>query len=352
MSKNNFDEYIIAPGNTILELLEANSMTQLDLSYKMGINKKTINEIIKGKAPITVSNAIKLEYVFGLSASFWCNLESNYREKIERKNDYESLKKDEKYLINIPYLEMSKRKWDYIECTNNAMDRVINLRKFFGVASLEFDTELKKKIAFRKANKNISFESLYCWLRYGEIQSNKVACSKFDELKLKKTVVDIRKLANKSFLSQFDKIKEMLALCGVSLIYESCLPNTYVNGLSYNITCDKAIIMLSDRGKRDDILWFTFFHEIGHLIKHSRKEIFIDYEKNEKTNIEIEADNFSKNILIPNKNYNEFIKNKINDSTIKEFCIKNNISTGILVGRLQNDKYIKWNQFNNLITRI
>ena len=45
-----FEEYIIAPGETLLELLETNCMTQLDLANKTGITKKTINEIIKGKA--------------------------------------------------------------------------------------------------------------------------------------------------------------------------------------------------------------------------------------------------------------------------------------------------------------
>ena len=38
--------------------------------------------------------------------------------------------------------------------------------------------------------------------------------------------------------------------------------------------------------------------------------------------------------------------------TIKEFSSKNNISDGVVVGRLQKDGIIKWNQFNSLITRI
>ena len=125
MSKKIFNEYIIIPGDTILELLEANSMTQLDLAYKTGINKKTINEIVKGKAPITVSTALKLEYVFGIKASFWCNLESSYREKLERKKDFDSIMSEEKYLSNIPYLEMSKRKWDFIEPTNDSFEKVM-----------------------------------------------------------------------------------------------------------------------------------------------------------------------------------------------------------------------------------
>ena len=45
MSKRyELNEYVIVPGDTILELLELNSMTQLDLSDKTGINKKTIND--------------------------------------------------------------------------------------------------------------------------------------------------------------------------------------------------------------------------------------------------------------------------------------------------------------------
>lgn len=356
MSKlDKFEEYVIAPGETILELLEVNCMTQLDLSDKTGINKKTINEIIKGKAPITTSTALKLEYVFNIPASFWNNLESSYRESLERKKDFESIKEDEKYLTNIPYYEMSKRNWDWISKTRDPYEKVINLRKFFSVASLGFDTELKRKLAFRKSNNdNFSKEALYCWLRYGEIQSNKDEYPKFNIEKLKENSKKIRTLADKSFLRQIDIIKKLLKECGIALIYEPHLPNTYVNGVSYKITCDKAIIMISDRGKKDDILWFTLFHEIGHLIKHSKKEVFIDLEDTESSDIELEADEFARNILIPDYIYNDFIKNNnlFNENIIKDFSRNNNISTGIIVGRLQKDGLVGWNQFNNLITRI
>ncbi len=356
MSKfDKLEEYVIAPGETISELLETNCMTQLDLASKLGINKKTINEIIKGKAPITTATALKLEYVFHVPASFWNNLESNYREALERQKDIKSIKEDEKYLNNIPYAEMSKRKWDYIDKTRDSFEKVINLRKFFSVASLSFDTELKRKLAFRKSNnQNFSYESLYCWLRYGEIQSSKENYPKFNIEKLKEKIGDIRGLVSESFLEQYNTIKSILKECGIALIYEPHLPNTYVNGVAYKVTSDKAIIMISDRGKKDDILWFTLFHEIAHLIKHSKKEVFVDLENTEMNDMESEADMFARNILIPNKPYNEFIKNTIdvNEKTIRDFSNQINISPGILVGRLQTDGIIKQNQFNNLVTRI
>lgn len=349
-----FEEYIIAPGETLLELLETNCMTQLDLANKTGITKKTINEIIKGKAPITPATALKLEYVFNISASFWNNLESDYRESLERKKDMDSIIEDEKYLINIPYLEMSKRNWDYIEKTKDPIEKVINLRKFFAVASLSFDTELKKKLAFRKKNnENFSLESLYCFLRYGEIESNKDKYPKFNIELLKEKAKEIRLLANKSFLESLPNIKEILKSCGVSLVYEAHLPHTYINGVSYKISCDKAIIMISDRGKRDDILWFTLFHEIAHLIKHSKKEIFIDDDNVDKTEIELEADNYAKNILIKDTEYNKFIKNnKYTEKQIKDFAKASNVNTGIVVGRLQKDGIVGWSDFNNLIIRL
>lgn len=354
MSKNRkFNEYIIPPGETIKELLESRNITQLDLSLKTGINKKTINEIINGKAPISISTAQKLEYVFNIPASFWNNLERNYQETLERKKDFDSILEEEKYLEKIPYLEMSKRGWDFITKTRDSFEKVKNLRKFFSVASLNFDTDLKRKMAFRKStNNNFSFESLYCWIRYGEIQANKEDCEKFDLEKLKLYVPEIKKLANKSFLEQYDKIKKILNKCGIVLIFEPHLPNTYINGVTYKLNGEKGIIMISDRGKKDDILWFTLFHEIGHLLKHGKKEIFIDMENGENSLIETEADNFAKNSLIPCAEYQTFKKSLINEKNIIEFSKKINVTPGIVVGRLQKDGIIGWNQFNNLIERI
>lgn len=350
MSKSNvYNEYVIAPGETILELLESNGMSQLDLAYKTGINKKTINEIIKGKAPITTTTALKFEYVFNIPASFFNNLESSYQEVLEREKDFIRVKDEEKYLENIPYNEMAKRGW--LEKTNDPFQKVINLRKFFSVASLSFDTELKKKLAFRKKNNDkFSNEALYCYLRYGEIESNKVTYPKFNILLLNENLSKLRNLANDSFINQFNKLKEILFSCGISLIFEPELPHTYVNGVSYMINPNKAIIMISDRGKKDDIIWFTFFHEIGHLIKHSRKEVFVDLDDKEENNIEKEADKFARNILIPDKIYNEFIrKNKVfTEKILKDFSKSINILPGILVGRLQKDGLIKWNEFNYL----
>ncbi len=77
-------DYVSPPGKTLLETIEAIGMSQADLAERIGRPKKTINEIIKGKAAITQEIALQLERVLGIPASFWNNREHKYREALAR----------------------------------------------------------------------------------------------------------------------------------------------------------------------------------------------------------------------------------------------------------------------------
>ena len=82
-AKNQYaPDYAVAPSEVLQDHLEFQGMTQEELSTRLGLSKKTINEIIKGKAPIQPGTALKLEKAVGRSACFWNNLERIYREKI------------------------------------------------------------------------------------------------------------------------------------------------------------------------------------------------------------------------------------------------------------------------------
>lgn len=65
----------------MLETLEAIGMSQVELAKRTGLPKKTVNEIINGKAAIAPETALQLECILGVPASFWNNLQKNYREK-------------------------------------------------------------------------------------------------------------------------------------------------------------------------------------------------------------------------------------------------------------------------------
>jgi addiction module HigA family antidote len=83
--KNQYNpDYAVLPGDTLKETIDALGMSQADLAERTDRPKKTINEIIKGKAAITPETALHLEKVLGVPANFWNNLQRNYEESLAR----------------------------------------------------------------------------------------------------------------------------------------------------------------------------------------------------------------------------------------------------------------------------
>jgi len=70
------------PGDTIQEHIDFIGMSQSKLATLLGMSIPKLDELIKGKAPITKETAAKLEYALGLPASFLLNLERHYQEEL------------------------------------------------------------------------------------------------------------------------------------------------------------------------------------------------------------------------------------------------------------------------------
>lgn len=72
------NNYVVHPGVILKEHLDALSLTQKELSVKIGVSTTIINEIIKGKRGVNASLASKLETVFNLPAKYWLGIQSDY----------------------------------------------------------------------------------------------------------------------------------------------------------------------------------------------------------------------------------------------------------------------------------
>ena len=126
-------DYVSVPGETLSEALEERAMTQADLAQRIGRSRKTINEIIRGKAPITPETALLLERALGIPARFWSNRESQYREALERIRQRHRLKGYLPWLKTMPYRQMIRQGW--LNEDDDDIDQVQNLLSFFGVAT-------------------------------------------------------------------------------------------------------------------------------------------------------------------------------------------------------------------------
>jgi antitoxin HigA-1 len=67
------------PGKVLLEeLIKPLGVSQYRVAKDCGIPQPTMTQIIKGRRPISVENAMRLGRYFGTTAQFWLNLQTDY----------------------------------------------------------------------------------------------------------------------------------------------------------------------------------------------------------------------------------------------------------------------------------
>lgn len=346
--------YITPPGLTLEETLESLHMPQSELAQRISRPEKTISEIINGTSAITPETAIQLERALGVPASFWNNLEKNFQEQKARINAKSKLENEIGLLKNFPYSIMAKFGW--ITKSSNKNEQVDILLSYFGVNSLALVPNIMQ-IKYRKhqSKKEIPQGSVAAWLRKGEIDSAGENTNEFNAKLLKSDLVNLKTLSNLVNVDEFiPQLKSTLAKYGIVLIFTRALPNTYICGASRWLNPNKALIQLSIRGSYADIMWFTLYHELGHLLLHSKKEGFVDAEDQMKSGngkVESEANNFASDALIPSDKYEAFKNNVITRRAIRELAEESNIHPGILVGRLQHEQVIKFSEYPDLRIR-
>ncbi|NEP13150.1 MAG: ImmA/IrrE family metallo-endopeptidase [Symploca sp. SIO2C1] len=338
------------PGTTLEEILQERGMTQAELATRLDYSKKTINEIIQGKAALTHEVALALERVLRIPAVFWNRAEQLYRDYLARVKEIEKLEAHIDWLEEIPCKAMIKQGW--IKPFKEKIDQLIEVLFFFGVTSpLEWKNIWEKKLSFyfRKSQTSDRHEaSVIVWLRQGEILASRVNCGPYNKNKFQHTLHQIRSLTRAEPEFYKDELVRLCAECGVAVVFVPELPNTKVWGVTHWLNQNKALIQLSLRYKKDDHFWFSFFHEAGHILLHGKKEVFIEDEKTTDKK-EAEANKFAADFLIPSKKWNEIKElGFYRDRTITEYAEALNIAPGIIVGRLQKEKKLKYNELNAL----
>lgn len=348
-------DWAVAPGEILQEALEDRDMSQSELARRMDRPVKTINEIVHGKAAITPDTALQLELTLGVSATFWNNLETAYREHLARARAHEELEANAAWIDAFPVKELAAH--NLIERGNSKAETLASLLRYFGMSSPSaWESHWLAPAASFRASP--AFESsphaVAAWLRWGEREAANIKTEPFDAARLRKVLGEIRGLTRREPLAQtLADIHRLLATAGVALVVTPEVGKTRLSGAARWLSTDKAIIQLSLRHKTDDHLWFSLFHEGGHLLARKRAD-FIDAEaEDDESQAESEADRFARDTLIPLDDYAAFAEaGSFSEQAVREFAKQQRLAPGIVVGRLQRDKYLPPSHLNNLKKRI
>jgi HTH-type transcriptional regulator/antitoxin HigA len=324
-------------------------MTQADLAARTGLSLKHINQVVQGVAPLTHETALLLEKVTGVPARIWNALEANYRDRLARTEDRRKLENDAQWLKQIPVKELVNR--GYLPKATDRGAILSEVCRFFGVANKDaWETVWRSPLAAFRKSPTIESEAgaVAAWLRIGELEASAIQCAPFDARQLRETLQDIRSLTTAEPEDFQPQLNKLCASAGVAVVFVPEIKGTRCWGATRWLTPTKALIQLSLRYKSDDHLWFSFFHEAAHLLLHSKKETFISTDRFSDS-VEQEADSFAASHLIP-RQYESRLK-ELSLGDVREFAAKIRIAPGVVVGRLQKDGVLAWNEGNSLKRR-
>ena len=346
------------PGETVVEYLEFNGWSQRDLARRTGLTPKTISEICSGKAPVTPPTALVFEKVFQRPAHLWLNLQRNFDEAQARRRELAKSSQWHEWARNFPLQEMKRLKFS-LPSGHSDTDALLN---FFGVSSpASWDSVWKaSSVAYRQTRAmKIREEAIAAWVREAEIVSRGLEVAEFSESRLTSSLGELRALTRKRADEIMDPLQEICAAAGVAVVLIPGLRNTAISGCARWLSDKKALVGLTLRYKTDDQLWFTFFHEVGHILLHRNRRSFVvdnaaeDLSDRvvdpEMQQYETEASRFSADTLIPPAELGEFLRKKtFTNESIHEFAEKIGVGPGIVVGRLQHEGVLQRHQGNFL----
>lgn len=335
---------VTMPGDILQEALDEQHMTQADLAERMGRPKKTINEIIKGKAAITPETALQLEAVLGIEAIFWTNLEGAYRDSLARAEERLRLEGEIGWLKEIPLKHMLEEGW--IRKFDDKVDQLREALAFFRIASTSQWQKVvtEPQAAFRQSaafEKDVA--AIAAWLQKGTIEASKVPCARFDPDVFRAALLEARGLTREANPSVFlPKLHELCAKAGVAFVFLKEVKGSRVSGVARWVSKDKGLIQLSGRFLVDDQLWFSFFHEAGHLVLHGRNQVFLEGQRVADGRMEEEANQFAAEFLIPSQFMTRLRSTKPTPTSVMAISNELGIAPGIVVGRLQKEGIIAY----------
>ncbi|MDR0236518.1 hypothetical protein [Acinetobacter sp.] len=363
MLNNEFQPNWIYPPSKIVENFIV--LNKVDTSTLHPEIQSVLHDLVNKNIAIDAHISKILEDTIGGTVQFWLNIQNQFTLNTLRiENSFvDSNFKDYKDLIT----ELKKADW--IPNSNyNYLDQV-HLKTFFGIS--EFSILTKKYII--QHNLRIKFKNIGTYssselniatlVRKAELEAKKQLISKqWDQALFLEKLQEIKKLSRIKKFNDFKlDLQNICNQCGVAFIVLDTLNKSPIRGISKFINNHTGLIIITTKYNQDDIFWQTFFHEVGHLVLHSKEMVFADQgnptEKVTSEELETQADNFMiSQILYPYTNkdvigmFDKKLMYSAKEKSWRNICQISrqiDISPSLLTGILKLQGIIPYNYFTN-----
>ena len=332
------------PGATLRDLMEERELKQRELAHRLGRPVQAVNEILAGKKEITEDTAIELERVLEVPAQFWLARESQYREYLARRRSAEASSEHVPWAEQFPLKALQAA--GILPAGRLTMafkqELVEPLLRFFGVASpagwKQHYDQMQPQFRRARPMSQTDVPAITAWLRMGELQATRLNVAEHNAARLTAALPAMRALSRQPAERIAPQLVQLCAQAGVALVFVPALPGIHVSGVARWLG-GRPLIQLSVLGKWNDGFWFSFFHEVAHVLKHPTRAIFLDDAAAGDTvdsPEEQEANRFATDTLIPRAAQGRLDLLPLDAVSIEAFAAEVGVHAGIVVGQLQH----------------
>ena len=331
------------PGETLREKLKEMKMSPKEFAVRCDKPEKTISAVLNGKSSLTAEMAVQFEDVTKISASFWLKRQYRFSEARARAERQQAAEDARDWARQFPYADMAKKGW--VPATRNVREKAVALFAFFAVSShkawQDFYLNKELKAAFRVSLiHSKSPHAISAWLRSGDNAAQKLTAKPYSDKKLKAALPELKAIMAEQPEDFFLQVQQVCLAAGLKIVFTPCLPKAPINGVARWIEKNQTpLIQLSARYKRYDTFWFSLFHEIGHILLHGKKEVFLEDVKYEGADEEKEreADYFACGWTLTKAQEREVLSAlPLSDKELRNYAAGYGTHPSLIVGRLRH----------------
>ena len=273
----------VPPGMTIKEVLEDHHMTQKELAVRLGLSEKHISKLINGEVPLTQDVAIRLERVLDIEASFWNGLEAAYREAIVKVEYENSIDEEINFAKPFGYAKLARL--GIVPETKKAAEQVNNLQKFFEVASLK---NVANDMVMPLVYENIKDmephkkSAIYTLVQITKGRARFVEVNPYDAELLEKFIPKIKDLSSEPLIGVKEPLKDMLAACGVIIVYLPIIDNITSTCITYS---KGNSVVLGIPTEDSDAFWTLLGEALHNLLERDYQRSNRKYRNNDPVTV-------------------------------------------------------------------
>lgn len=325
-------------GKYLKDYLEFNHISQSEFAMRMGITQKHMNEILNGKANITLEMAGNIERLTGINSSFIINIENSKKIKeniLKQYGTVENVKKEitKQYHIN----DLKKTNWINFKDETNILQVCIDILDFLKVKDFSIVKRMEQQVLFKKTGNH--FNKIALWIAHCDEIVNEQKVNDYNSYNLLFLVKDLKEYAYNGE-TNINEIKKLLNKYGIYFACEKAMAGTKVRGC-FKVKGNQPAIYITDNYGGKDSLFFELFHELGHCksdYNEGKNKVIID-GNDEK---EKKADLFALRMMIGDEIWQKILETNLDEDTLSKISITNKIPMSFIVGRLAKNNKISY----------